>query len=61
MTPGRLRAAFLPIHERTREFGVPRAVGATTDQVRLVVRYESVITAVIGGPLGTVVGTAFTG
>jgi putative ABC transport system permease protein len=56
---GIANSLFLSIHERTREFGLLRAVGATTEQVRRVVRYESVITAVIGGVLGTAVGIAF--
>ena len=56
---GIANSLFLSIHERTREFGLLRAVGATTLQVRRVVRYESVITAVIGGLLGTGVGIAF--
>lgn len=56
---GIANSLFLSIHERTREFGLLRAVGATTDQVRRVVRYESVITAVIGGLLGIAVGIAF--
>jgi putative ABC transport system permease protein len=56
---GIANSLFLSIHERTREFGLLRAVGATTDQVRRVVRYESVITAVIGGLLGTAVGIVF--
>jgi putative ABC transport system permease protein len=56
---GIANSLFLSIHERTREFGLLRAVGATTDQVRRVVRYESVITAVIGGVLGTGIGIAF--
>jgi putative ABC transport system permease protein len=56
---GITNSLFLSIHERTREFGLLRAVGATTTQVRRVVRYESVITAVIGGLLGTIVGVIF--
>ena len=56
---GIANSLFLSIHERVREFGLLRAVGATQAQVRRVVRYESVITAVIGGLLGTVVGVAF--
>ena len=36
-----------------------RAVGATAGQVRQIIRYESVITAIIGGLLGTVVGVLF--
>ncbi len=56
---GIVNSLFLSIHERTREFGLLRAVGATQRQVRRVVRYESVITAVIGALLGTVVGIVF--
>jgi putative ABC transport system permease protein len=50
---------FLSIHERTREFGLLRAVGATGSQIRRVVRYESVITSAIGGVLGVAVGVFF--
>jgi putative ABC transport system permease protein len=56
---GIANSLVLSIHERTREFGLLRAVGATRTQIRRVVRYESVITAVIGGLLGTVVGLVF--
>jgi putative ABC transport system permease protein len=56
---GIANSLFLAIHERTGELGVLRAVGATRAQVRRVIRYESVITAVIGGLLGTVVGIVF--
>jgi putative ABC transport system permease protein len=56
---GIANSLFLSIHERTREFGLLRAVGATTDQVRRVVRYESVITSVIGGLLGIAIGMVF--
>jgi putative ABC transport system permease protein len=56
---GIANSLFLSIHERTREFGLLRAVGATQPQVRRIVRYESVITAVIGGILGTAVGIVF--
>jgi putative ABC transport system permease protein len=56
---GIANSLFLSIHERTREFGLLRAVGATRAQVRRMVRYESVITAVIGGLLGTGVGLLF--
>ena len=56
---GIANSLFLSIHERTREFGLLRAVGATRAQVRRMVRYESVITAVIGGVLGTAVGLLF--
>ena len=56
---GIANSLFLSIHERTREFGLLRAVGATRAQVRRMVRYESVITAVIGGLLGTAIGLLF--
>jgi putative ABC transport system permease protein len=38
----------LSIHERTRELGLLRAVGETRGQLRSMVRWESVIIAVIG-------------
>jgi putative ABC transport system permease protein len=56
---GIANSVFLSIHERVREFGLLRAVGATRAQVRQVVRYESIITAVIGGVLGMLVGLVF--
>jgi putative ABC transport system permease protein len=56
---GIANSLFLSIHERTREFGLLRAVGTTRDQVRRLVRYESVITAVIGGLLGIGLGVLF--
>jgi putative ABC transport system permease protein len=56
---GIANSLFLSIHERTREFGLLRAIGATRTQVRRVVRYESVITAVIGGLLGIAIGLLF--
>jgi putative ABC transport system permease protein len=56
---GIANSLFLSIHERTREFGLLRAVGATRGQIRRMVRYESVITAVIGGLLGTLIGIGF--
>jgi putative ABC transport system permease protein len=56
---GIANSLFLSIHERTRELGVLRAIGTTRAQIRRVIRYESVITSVIGGLLGTLVGIAF--
>ncbi|MEO8091828.1 MAG: FtsX-like permease family protein [bacterium] len=56
---GIANSLFLSIHERTGELGVLRAIGATRGQLRRVIRYESVITSVIGGLLGTVVGVGF--
>jgi putative ABC transport system permease protein len=49
----------LSIHERTRELGLLRAVGMTRRQVKRLVRYESVITALIGAILGTILGIIF--
>src|SRR6185503_15727753 len=56
---GIANSLFLSIHERTREIGMLRAVGATGAQIRRVIRYESVITSLIGGILGTAVGVLF--
>jgi putative ABC transport system permease protein len=56
---GIANSLFLSIHERTRELGMLRAIGATAAQVRRLVRYESIITSLIGGLLGTAVGILF--
>ena len=55
---GIVNTLVLSVHERTREIGMLRAIGSTRRQLRQMVRYESVITAVIGGVLGTLVGVA---
>jgi putative ABC transport system permease protein len=46
----------LSVHERTRELGLLRAVGATRRQVRAIVRGESVIVAGIGTAAGLLAG-----
>jgi putative ABC transport system permease protein len=56
---GIANSLFLSIFERTHEIGILRAIGTTAGQVKRVIRYESVITAVIGGLLGIVVGICF--
>jgi len=56
---GIITTLVLSIHERTRELGMLRAVGMSRRQVRRLVRYESVITALIGAILGTIVGVVF--
>ena len=56
---GIANSLFLSIYERTREIGILRAIGTTSNQVKRVIRYESVITAVIGGLLGIAVGIVF--
>ncbi|MFI5958616.1 FtsX-like permease family protein [Cryptosporangium sp. NPDC051539] len=48
----------LGVHERTRELGLLRAVGATRRQVRSLVRWESVLIALFGTVLGAALGTA---
>jgi putative ABC transport system permease protein len=54
---GVVNTLVLSVFERTREIGMLRAVGMTRRQVRRMIRYESIITALIGGALGIVVGT----
>jgi putative ABC transport system permease protein len=56
---GIVNALVLSIYERTREIGMLRAIGTTRRQMRAIVRYESIITAVIGGVLGIVIGVFF--
>jgi putative ABC transport system permease protein len=46
----------LSVYERTRELGLVRAVGATRRQVRATVRWESVITALLGAVQGIIIG-----
>ncbi|TMQ91700.1 FtsX-like permease family protein [Actinomadura soli] len=50
----------LAVHERTRELGLLRAVGATRPQIRSMVRWESVIVALFGTAGGIGLG-AFLG
>jgi len=56
---GIVNTLILTVHERTREIGMLRAIGSSRGQIRRMVRYESVITAIMGGALGVVLGTAF--
>jgi putative ABC transport system permease protein len=56
---GIVNALVLSIYERTREIGMLRAIGTTRRQMRAIVRYESIITAVIGGLLGILIGVFF--
>lgn len=56
---GIVNTLFLTIHERTRELGMLRAIGTSRKQVKRMVRYESVITALIGAVLGVVLGAIF--
>jgi putative ABC transport system permease protein len=53
---GVVNTLVLSVFERTRELGMLRAVGMTRRQVRRMIRHESIITALIGGTLGILVG-----
>jgi putative ABC transport system permease protein len=53
---GVVNTLVLSVFERTRELGMLRAVGMTRRQVRSMIRYESIVTALIGGALGITVG-----
>jgi putative ABC transport system permease protein len=56
---GLVNTLVLSIYERSRELGVLRAVGASRRQVRQLVRYESVVTSLIGAASGLAVGALF--
>jgi putative ABC transport system permease protein len=56
---GIINTLSLSIYERTRELGLLRAVGMGRQQMRRMVRYESVIISVYGAVLGIVIGIAF--
>jgi putative ABC transport system permease protein len=49
----------LSVYERTREFGLLRAVGMSRSQVRSTVRWESVLIALLGTTLGAAIGVGF--
>ena len=49
----------LSVFERTREFGLLRAVGMSRKQVRSTVRWESVLIALLGTTTGTAIGLGF--
>jgi putative ABC transport system permease protein len=49
----------LSVYERTREFGLLRAVGMHRAQVRSTVRWESVLIALLGTTLGAAIGVGF--
>ena len=53
---GIINTLVLTVFERTREIGMLRAVGMTRRQVRMMIRYESIVTALMGAVLGMVVG-----
>jgi putative ABC transport system permease protein len=53
---GVVNTLTLAVYDRIREIGLIRAVGATRGQVRAMVRWEAVITSVMGATLGTALG-----
>ena len=53
---GVVNTLVLSVFERTRELGMLRAVGMTRRQVGRMIRFEGIITALIGGTLGVAVG-----
>ena len=53
---GIINTLVLTVFERTRELGMLRAVGMTRRQVRMMIRYESIVTSLMGAALGMVVG-----
>jgi putative ABC transport system permease protein len=53
---GIVNTLVLTVFERTRELGMLRAVGMTRRQVRMMIRYESIVTALMGAALGIAVG-----
>jgi putative ABC transport system permease protein len=53
---GIVNTLALTILERTRELGMLRAIGTSRSQVRRMVRYESVINALLGTIVGAIVG-----
>jgi putative ABC transport system permease protein len=54
---GIVNTLALSVFERTRELGLLRAIGMTRGQVRAMVRWESLIIAVIGALTGAALGT----
>ena len=56
---GIVNTLVLSVYERTREIGLLRAIGTTHRQVRRMIRYESILTAVFGALVGVGVGVLF--
>ena len=55
---GVVNTLSLTIFERTRELGMLRAIGTSRSQVRRMIRYESIVTALLGATVGAVIGLA---
>ena len=53
---GIINTLALSVYERTRELGLLRVVGMSRRQVRRMIRWESVVIAVLGGIVGLALG-----
>ena len=53
---GIVNTLVLTVFERTREIGMLRAIGMSRRQLRRMIRYESVIIALMGGAIGILLG-----
>jgi putative ABC transport system permease protein len=53
---GIVNTLVLTVFERTREIGMLRAVGMTRPQTRMMIRYESIVTSLMGAAFGIAVG-----
>jgi putative ABC transport system permease protein len=53
---GIVNTLVLTVFERTREIGMLRAVGMTRVQMRMMIRYESIVTSLMGAAFGIAVG-----
>jgi putative ABC transport system permease protein len=54
---GVVNTMLTSVHERIRDIGIMRAVGASRNQIIRIFLYEAIIIGVVGGLLGYVVGT----
>ncbi len=55
---GIVNTLVLSVFERTREIGMLRAVGTTRWQVRTMITFESIVTALMGAAIGIALGVA---
>ncbi len=55
---GVVNTMMTSVHERTKDIGVMRAVGASTSQIILIFMLEAVLIGILGGILGYLGGTA---